>query len=168
MELLKFCGITDDKTWRQWAQLNHPDKGGDSAKFALVMDAYQKHMITDTTPTPTPTAESTTINVTELQKLWTQTVQKINENPERCIARVSGVGFGEKVTPTSTRRCHNKKLSGSDYCRIHNPDNQCKAEITVNNNGVKTTRSCRKPRGKNSNYCKMHDQKISEDIKTAP
>ena len=40
-ELLAFLGITDAASWRRWMLENHPDKGGDSEKFARVLNAVK-------------------------------------------------------------------------------------------------------------------------------
>ena len=51
MELLAYCRITDRKSWLDWALRNHPDKGGDAEKFAMVKNAYeQAHAERDAKP----------------------------------------------------------------------------------------------------------------------
>lgn len=40
LKLLQQHGIVDRRTWLQWVRKNHPDKGGDTAVFQEISNAY--------------------------------------------------------------------------------------------------------------------------------
>lgn len=48
MDILKSLNITDAHSFRKWAKKGHPDKGGDSDYFKMVLNAYERFVLNNT------------------------------------------------------------------------------------------------------------------------
>lgn len=129
MELLRYLGISDKKGYHQWALLNHPDKGGDSAKFVEVKEAFERLHGRDGKSAP-PAAASAAARAPEHTGAdqWNQRFGNLFSKHK---AEVHKTFFAERAPPPDAQRCTGwlasrgrrcfklRARKGGDLCDVH-------------------------------------------------
>jgi hypothetical protein len=111
MDVLRDLGITDKKTFQQWAIHNHPDKGGKTNIFQAVSAAYRKYI---SNPEAAP-ASARAGGDADFAKAYASFFETRSERrglgrpPNACTATTAAGGG----------RCSNKRTAFSAFCALH-------------------------------------------------
>lgn len=157
MELLNFCGIKDSSSFKQWASKNHPDKGGDTDKFVLVREAYEKYI-----QSPSPSSQPSRSSSQQPRK------QTYSSPHPQDNSYNSFFGYNSSTTcPDFDYRAADdlmndlcKKFMNNKLNRIK--PNQCKKMIKNRDRNTKSRFyegefvRCQKTQTKDSDYCHLH------------
>lgn len=180
MELLEFCDITDKETYRKWILKNHPDKGGDSKRFSLVMEAYKKYIekaepiIPNILPRQNPYNENSDFFYRELREKYPTKL-----NNDKCQHVFLNPKYKPEIYNIFIRKyeqCRYNRISGHLHCKQHSekfdtktipqPElkplrpNQCEKLIKQEYYGIvgfpREYERCERDKGSNGKYCRWH------------
>lgn len=124
MELLEFLDIVDTRTFKKWALLNHPDKGGVSAKYVLVSEAYQTYILKTQLPKstytqPTYTYPTYTYTPPPPKPPPKPKTQKPPSDKPKTSEEQQCKHMVKDHKTKEMRHCQKTRVKDSDFCKMH-------------------------------------------------